>query len=383
MNAPARISFQEVKAALLDRLDALVAELFPDGNFDSDTRRKYWLATNPSRADKNPGSFWIYMSGPKRGGFCDSASGQTGDVFGLIQLKRGGDNVQAKAWGQWWCGLDPAEPPAARQKRLEEADNRKRAAEMQAAEQLVRDRRTAHAIWLNGIPFALKDGTRNPAAALAFRYLEKRGIDLGRLPRIPGVTRLLVDQKHVESGKVFFALGSCVIGADHKFMALHRIFITADAEKIDEWKTVQTPSGPRDKRLPVRKTWPDYVGGFIPVWDGGTNMSALKRSAIGLLTPAIVGEGTEDGFAAAIGNPDHCVRGAVSLGNLHNLPLFACDDRLTVWRDNDWGKPQAQAQLAGAVDELAERGRDTGTAIYVASSYLGKDANDQLKGVTI
>ncbi|RUV57643.1 MULTISPECIES: toprim domain-containing protein [unclassified Mesorhizobium] len=380
MTVAERISFREVKAALLDKLDGLVSELFPDGDYDSKSKRKYWLATNPSRNDTKPGSFWIYMSGPKQGGYCDSASGQKGDVFGLIQLKRGGSILDAKIWGQWWCGLDPNEPPEQREQRAIAADQRKRQAIAEAAAQLDRDRRTAHAIWLHGIPLALKGGVRNPAAALAFAYFEKRGIDLDKLPRLPGVTRLLLDQRHVESGQTFAALGSCIIGADHKFMALHRVFITDQAEKIDLWTTVNTPDGPKQKQLPVRKSWPDYLGGFIPVWDGGTNMSARKQAATGELTPAIACEGIEDGFAAAIGNQDHRVRAACSLGNLHNMPLFACDDRLIVWRDNDWGKPQAERQLQAACKELAERGRDTGTEVFLASSYLGKDANDLMKG---
>jgi hypothetical protein len=377
MTAAARISFDEVKAVLLDRLDQLVRQLFPDGDYDNKRKPKYWLARNPSRNDGSAGSFWIYMSGPKKGGWCDSASGQKGDVFKLIALARGGSDLDAKKWGQWWCGLDPSEPPAARQKRLEEADQRKQKAQAEAAVQLERDRKTAHAIWLNGIPLAAKDGSKNPEATLAFRYLETRGIDLSRLPRLPGVTRLLRGQRHVESGKVFSALGSCMIGADHKFLALHRVFITDDAEKIDEWGVDRHG---RPKKLPVRKMWPDFLGGFIPIWDGGTGMSTLKRSAQGLLVPAIVCEGIEDGFAAAIGKPDHCVRAAGSLGNLHNMPVFAGDDSLTVWRDNDWGKPEAQAQLEAAMRELAERCETTGTDLLLASSYFGKDANDLMKG---
>ena len=196
--------------------------------------------------------------------------------------------------------------------------------------------------------------------------MEKRGIDLSRLPRIPGCTRLLFDQRHVESGKIFRALGSVMIGADHSFQALHRVFIGDDAEKIAE--------------KPQRKIWPDFLGGFIPVWDAGTGISAKVQAARGELTPAIVVEGIEDGFAAAIGNPGHRVRAAGSLGNLKHLPIFSCDDSLTVFADNDWGKPQAQKQLDAAAAELADRGQATGCAVRIARSFLGKDANDLLKG---
>lgn len=364
MSQATRISFREVKDALVDRIDALAQQLFSDGYHSAG--KKYWMFRNPRRDDRSAGSAWIWLTGPKAGGWCDAASGDKGDVFQLIQLARGGDALDAKKWGQWWAGLDPDEPPAAREKRLIEIDERRRQAEVQAALDLARDRRRAHGTWLHGIPLATKDGRRNPDAALAFRYLENRGIDLSLLPRLPGCTRLLLDQRHAESGERFAALGSIVIGADHRPLALHRVFITAGAEKIGH--------------KPARKTWPDHAGGFIPIWDGGTGLSAKKQSERGELTGTIACEGIEDGFAAAIGKPDHRVRAALSLGNLKNLPIFACDDRLVVWRDNDWGKPAAEAQLQRAVAELADRGRATGTGIYVTSSQIGKDANDLLLG---
>jgi stage V sporulation protein SpoVS len=360
-----RHAFKEVKAALVDDIDAIVRELFPDGYYGS--ARKYWMFKNPRRHDRNAGC-WIYLRGPKAGGWCDPAGDLKGDVFQLIQLARGGSIEDARAWGAWRAGLDPNVTPEERQQIAAERDKRKEEREREAAEQLAKDRRRAQAIWLGGIPLAVK-GERNPAAALAFRYLEKRGIDLSRLPRLPGCTRLLLEQKHIESGGEYFpALGSCVVDADHQFIALHRVFIT--------------PAGDKIPFEPVRKTWPDYVGGFIPIWDGGTGVSAKRQAERGELVDVIVQEGIEDGFAAAIGKPDCRVRAALSLSNLKNLPIFAGDDKLIVPADNDWGKPQARKQLTAALDALAERCRATGTRVFRTSSYVGKDTNDLMKGET-
>lgn len=352
-------SFAEVKDMLLDRLESLVEHLLPDGYLAGGKR--YWMARNPSRADRDAGSMWVWLTGERAGGWCDAASDQKGDVFQLIQLVEGGTALQAKWWAERWLGLTGQRPvprPAPPKPDKPPVDH---------AEELARNRRRAHAIWLDGAPLALKGGVRNPAAALAFRYLEEtRGLDLSRLPRLPGAIRLLSDQHHQESGIRCPALGTVVLDAAQGFLALHRIFITDQGEKLPA--------------KPARKVWPSFAGGWLPIWDAGTGISALKQAARGELTPAIACEGVEDGLAAAIGNPDHRVRGAITLGNLRHMPIFACDDRLTVWRDNDWGNDQAEAQLRRAVQELAERGRATGTAVYLAASYLGKDANDLMKG---
>lgn len=357
-----RAFIEEVRDRLVANIDTLAQEMFPDGHYAN--VRKYWIARNPSRDDRNPGSFWIWLSGPKAGGWCDAASGQKGDVFKLINLGRGDpldDFREAFAFARKWTGLDPAATPAERKERQAKISAAREQRAREEVEQLALARRRAKAIWLDGEPLGIK-GKPNPRAALAFRYFENRGIDLMRLPRLPGATRLLFDQMHRESGRRYAALGSCVIDQNGQFLALHRVFITDAGEKIAV--------------KPYRKCWPEYAGGFIPVWDGGTGLSPAKAAAIGLLSRAIACEGIEDGYANAIGKPDRRVFALVSLSNLANLPAMACIDDLTVFQDNDWGKPQAQAQLTRACQTLVGKG----ISVRLAASYLGKDANDLMKG---
>lgn len=357
-----RAFIEEVRDRLVANIDTLAQELFPDGHYAN--IKKYWIARNPSRDDRNPGSFWIWLSGAKAGGWCDAASGQKGDVFSLINLGRGDpldDFREAMTFARKWTGLDPAATPAERQQRQAQISETREKRAQEEAELLAKARRRAKAIWLDGAPLGIK-GEPNPKAALAFRYFEGRGIDLMRLPRLPGATRLLFDQPHQESGRTYAALGSCVIDADGQFLALHRVFITDDGRKIPQ--------------KPYRKCWPEYAGGFIPIWDGGTGLSPKKAAAIGLLTRSIIGEGIEDGYANAIGKPDRRVFAAVSLSNLANFPALACIDDLTVFQDNDWGKPQARAQLLRACETLDGKG----LSVRLAASYLGKDANDLMNG---
>ena len=70
----------EVKALLIDRIDALARHFVPDGSRSG----HYWIGRCPWRADKNPGSFWINLQGSRvPGSFKDMSSGEKGDVIAL------------------------------------------------------------------------------------------------------------------------------------------------------------------------------------------------------------------------------------------------------------------------------------------------------------
>lgn len=75
-----RIDFERVNAAALAAADAVVRGLLPDGRREG----VEWVARNPMRPDKNPGSFKVNFSTGKWGDFA------TGD--------RGGDLVSLAAY---------------------------------------------------------------------------------------------------------------------------------------------------------------------------------------------------------------------------------------------------------------------------------------------
>jgi hypothetical protein len=88
-----------------------------------------------------------------------------------------------------------------------------------------------------------------------------------------------------------------------------------------------------------------------------------------------IGEGIEDGLTAALAVPEMRIWCAYSLGNLGNIIFPKCVERWIVLCDNDWGKPQAEKQLANSLEKLKAQGLPG----FEARSPVGKDFNDLLR----
>jgi hypothetical protein len=72
-----RIAFRRVADVALGHADALVRRWLPDGRREG----VEWVARNPTRVDKRPGSFKINL---QSGRWCDFATGDRGgDLIGL------------------------------------------------------------------------------------------------------------------------------------------------------------------------------------------------------------------------------------------------------------------------------------------------------------
>jgi hypothetical protein len=78
-----RIDFSEINRAALARLPNLLAQWLPDGR----TEGREWVALNPTRADRRPGSFRINIA---TGRWSDFATGDKGgDVISLAAYLAG------------------------------------------------------------------------------------------------------------------------------------------------------------------------------------------------------------------------------------------------------------------------------------------------------
>jgi hypothetical protein len=80
MSIQRRIAFRRIAEAALDRIDAIVGRWLPDGRYEG----AEWVARNPARDDRRPGSFKVSRTTGKWGDFA------TGD--------RGGDLVSLAAY---------------------------------------------------------------------------------------------------------------------------------------------------------------------------------------------------------------------------------------------------------------------------------------------
>jgi len=89
MNKPDRLDFGRINAAALDRLPALLARWLPDGRR---VGREY-VARNPTRDDRRPGSFRVNV---ETGRWADFATGDRGgDVASLAAYLGGLSQIDA------------------------------------------------------------------------------------------------------------------------------------------------------------------------------------------------------------------------------------------------------------------------------------------------
>jgi len=347
----------EIKAMLQANVEALARQLAPDGRRSG----RWWVARNPRREDNNP-SFGIGLYGAAPGAWKDFATGEKGDVIGLIQYVHGLDMRTSLDWARAWLGIDGAAPVAVEKKLKEaKADAAKRAAE--EAERAAKNRRAAKAIYLAARkqPFA---------PSIAHSYLLARGIDVLALPRVPGCLGWLPRELHVETQSRWSVMIAAFTGDDGQVAAIHKTFLWTDMRSASRPVVTKAPVSP------VRKIWPGFKGAAIRLWRGGSGLSIDDALRAGLLETLVLAEGVEDGLSVALACPELRVWAAGSLSNLAEIAIPACCDDVVVCADNDWGKPQAQALLNRAIAAIAAQG----ARVRIARSTIGKDVNDALLG---
>ena len=290
-----------------------------------------WFPLNPTRNDKNPGSFCIWSG---TGNFAEFAGLKvSGDVFDLIAYVEG---LHGKMDAYWRAlellGLGrgnvrtKSEDIQARERSAKDAAARlakNAAAEAAKARQLF-------GLWLGLPPIA---GT--PAE----HYLrEVRGLPLDRLAHQPGALRWAgaVEWSDPETGEVFewrnvmvsaMTRGKAVTG-------LHRTWLAPDGSGPD----------PRRKAQGKHKTMIGSVSGAaIRLSPGPSGLSPTMAERKGRTDPLAVGEGIETSTSVAIARADYRVWAAGSLSLMGLLDWPACASAVVLLRDNDWNKPQAQA----------------------------------------
>src|SRR5689334_8853699 len=98
----APVDFARVNAAALAALPALLARWLPDGR----QMAGEWVARNPRRADRHPGSFKINM---RTGRWGDFATGDKGsDVVSLAAYLAGLGQAEAARELARTLGIDPS-----------------------------------------------------------------------------------------------------------------------------------------------------------------------------------------------------------------------------------------------------------------------------------
>ncbi|MGH7021741.1 MAG: hypothetical protein ACREEY_17815, partial [Brevundimonas sp.] len=185
---PPEISVREVSAMLADRIESVCSALGLKGLIIQGGM----TPLNPTRNDRNPGSFVIHLAGPKQGRWDEYATGDYGDTLDLVAYVNFGrtDRTakrEAMIWAKRFLGIgdashmDPAHSAKLRAARETMELNTARAEGLALANQ-AKDRRRAQAMFLEAKPLA--------PGLPGWTYLtEARGIDLTRLERLPWAVR--------------------------------------------------------------------------------------------------------------------------------------------------------------------------------------------------
>lgn len=349
--------FADIKSELINRIDSLVHELAPGGRVNG----SYYMAKNPIRDDRRPGSFWIRVRGSGVGVWRDEATGDGGDVVGLVKYVHGLDDGKAlyqwcMAWLGWSDGRAPKLSNDERRRRQKEADARRRHDDARRAREADESARRAAGWWFN----AEKDIAGTPVDT----YLKSRGIDIAEMQQPPGAIRYLAKCSHHDSDGVITdwpAMFAAMCDEHGKIRAVHRTWLRSDG-------------GGKAPVVPVKKIWPRFQGCMIRLNKGKGKLTPEQASKKGDRLPLIVTEGIEDGLTLALAKPNYRVWAAGTLGNIAHVPALPCISRLLVVADNDDHEPQAIQQFERAIAALHQRFDD----VRVARAFVGKDVNQQL-----
>jgi hypothetical protein len=344
------ISIDELKEIANGQIRAIVQHILPNGRENCG----YWEVG--SIAGEQGQSLKVNLNGGMRGMWTDfsAAKGSPqrgGNVIQLVaQVNFGGNVGKACQWLRSWLGLDNL-PPDRLAKQKAEAAKQAEISATNATEKAERNRRRAHALYINAVPYA---GT------IAEAYMVARGLDFRKAGlNAPGAIRFHPEVYCAETGTKLPAMLAPIIALDGRHLGTHRTWLAADG------------SG-KAMLSEAKKSIGKYQGGFIPLWKGEHD-TRWKDTPQG--TPIYVSEGIEDGYSAVLARPSiRCIAG-VSLSNMGSLELPPhCPIHILGQRDE---KMQAIEAFEAAVARLQERGH----AVFLIYPPVGyKDYNDVLRG---
>ncbi len=357
----------DIKALLQADVPRLVRALGLEGHRSGN----YWMCRSRAH-DTKVGGMYVTLGGGMAGAWVDAVSGDKGDVIKLIGHIKGFTAYRDMfAWARDHLGLGSMTPEQ-RQRASQEAQRKAVAASVAEAQKLAENRRRVKAIWL--------DAKKQPFIdSVADTYLISRGIDVRQLTRLPGCLGWLPRRYHIETGTSWPVLVAAFTDDAGEMTSMHATFLAPDGSGKAPLPPIKKDDGTWDD-APERKIWPSFKGSAIRLWRGASKRSIADANAWaekhGEMETLVLSEGVEDGLSSVLAAPEYRTWPVGSLANLANIKLPPCVDRVIVWRDNDWAKPQAADLFDKGIEALMAQGRD----VRVASSRVGKDPNDRLRG---
>lgn len=348
------------KMHLQQHVPDLVRALFGSYAHERDRSQTVWQVLNPRRADKNVGSFVIWLGGNAPGAWKDYATNDKGDILDLIAFVNATNKSDALRWAEDFCGLRGLSDTE-RKKHNDAARTREQRRKKAMAEKAEADRSRGRKMF-----YACEENIRGTVVET---YLAGRGIDLDAAGYIPHTFRFNpeaeywldakrdADGKKIAPGPKFPAMVSAMVNERGQICGCHLTFLAHDG----------SDKAPVDK---PKLQWPSTQGLVIRVSRGDVNEDAGELSVLALT------EGIEDALSIATVRPDLRCWAAGSLSGYLYVPDHERVRGFLVFRDNDWDKPEAVALFERAERRL----RTFGKPVQVLVTSKGKDVNELLNG---
>lgn len=351
-------------------LDPWKAERTPDG--------LVYKPLNPTRGDRNPGSFIVYGAGHKKaGGWVDYVDpdrlkGDALDLAGYIKTGDPRDRREAYKWGLRFLGwegvggLDRTEDMAARAQL--EIDRKE--AEARAAAERERERRTVFNVWSHD--------RRLEPGNVAWRYLsETRGIDLALLAaekRLPNAVRYRMEAFDPIGERRWAAMTSLITSHDDRPLAVHRTFLDRETHQK------------ADISAPRRISPAGFWGGAIRLAKGASRLSPAKALEAGCRDVLAIAEGVEDALSVAVAVREWRVWAAGTLGAMgaviwpeNTRAVVLIKDR-TDLKATERARQEAEGHWQAALRKAALQAQEKSIALYwVEPKGDAKDFNDALR----
>lgn len=351
--------FSVAKEKVLDHLESIIAEQL--SGREKFRRRNLWNVANPYRPGSKPDQMCIWLSGARRGSWKDFVSDDKGDAIDLVAFALTGavnpdSRMAAVEWIEDRYGLRDLSPDRKREIDAE-AKARRAAAEAKEAERRKRSIERARKFFFSCQPIR---------GSLAEDYLATRGIHLADVPNLGRSLRFHPACEYWldDARPCMPAMIAAMVDARGQLCACHYTFLKPDGSgKADVGK--------------AKLMFPETAGLVIRLTDGPSGLSAEKAAAAGVRGLTAVCEGIEDGLSIAVSSPDLRSWAAGSLSGLLTVPDHEASAGWLIFKDNDWGKPQATALFERAVARIKGFRKPVETISMPAE--WGKDVNDAIR----
>lgn len=357
-----QLSGREINDMLTQRVEDLVYFIFPAAKREGPRLTVGSLDGEPGKKLK------IDIRGPKAGRWVNYGTSESdphgkGDLIRLIELTiANGDIRKAFAEARRFLNLDTMDPKALeRQRSRAKAAIARRARE--AAQDDERRRFNAQGLWQAASPLT--------PSSPPVRYLENRGIDFGRLGRLPGAIRFHPKVNHPERGEKLPAMVTAFNALSGQHAATHVTYLQFSVSGWGKLPKMEVEGELRDVAKRIHgPAW--ALGAHMALWKGN------QRCMLGKVAPGTsvyASEGIEDGLSYAMADPSVRVIAAGTLGLIGQVRLPAQAGDYVILAQNDL-KPTPQQQLEDAIRAQQVRARQQGVVRRVLQKRPPQHLND-------